>query len=516
MSASITPYPAKVRHHETVWALDMSKPSLIAEFSAPGIEHLAAGASPYGCACLHSVASGVTQYARYTSPDVLRPLETIRGRLVYVRYTAKANAFTGTLRCNMSYTSDEAGPNTASGRYDAATTGTYDWTEFIQSIEIPSDAVVTLLYLGTTSGSGEVWIRDLRITAIHSSGYSEPDIDPSWEPVEQNIRGFNIGNMFEYTPTDYDRLQSRYKCNLLRVMIQPSYGYTYDLTTEQGYNDMFAFCMADLQTHIALASAHGMKLLVDCHFPPGGRAAPGVAFPTEYSSAWYTQFIEKWKYLAALLKDVPCIYGFDIVNEPAYLWQTGYKQGPLDMNWRQMIHDAIREIRKIDPNRLCVVEHDGFASARLYPFQEPFPFENIVYSFHFYNPNPYNTVANGDGHLVYPGCVGDTVGSVANKEYLRTLLQPARDFQLRYKIPILVGEFAVMRYAGGAATYLRELVQLFTEYRWMWTYFIYSDWPAANVEMLPQLDPSVRVDTILDRGQVLIDAMAGNHVWTDL
>lgn len=508
--------PGKIRHHEAIWALDMSRPELIDELTNAGISHLSAGASPWGCACLHSVASATAQYAWYRDPVVLIPAQAAAGHLVYIRYTAKAAVFTGTLRCNINYTSASEGTSTASGRYDSETSGTYDWKEMTQSVELPADAVINYIIVGTAPGTGEVWIRDVRFTAINSAGYDVPETDPSWAPVQQNIRGFNIGNMYPYTPTDYDRLESRYKCNLLRVLIQPSYGFSYDLTTEQGYADMFAASMADLQTHIALARQHGIKLLVDCHFPPGGRDAPGVGFPTEYSSLWYTIFVENWKYLAALLKDEPVIWAFDIVNEPASLWQTEYMQGPADMNWWQLINDAIREIRKIDPARICVVEHDAFTNCAQYPRLEPWPFQNLVYSFHTYAPNPYNTNANLDGHIAYPGGIGEKPGTVINKEYLRQILQPARDFQLRYKVPILVGEFACYRTAPGSALYLRDLIEIFEEYQWMWTYFIYSDWSIVNVETLPQISPDVRVDTILDRGQVLIDFMANNHQWTDL
>lgn len=506
-----------IRHHDTVWALDMSDPSLITSFTNAGIEHLSADVSPDGCACLHSTASGVSQYARYETPSVLVPAQAAAGHMVYVRYTAKATSLTATLRCNIGYTSAAVeGTGTASGRYDSATSGTYDWTEFVQAIELPADAVLSYIVIGTAPGSGQAWIRDVRFTAFHSSGYPVPAIDVSWEPVQQNIRGFNIGNMLPYTPTDYERLQSRYKCNLLRVMIQPSYGYSYDLTTEQGYADMFAASLADIRTHITLAHQHGIKLLLDCHYPPGGRAAPGVGFPTEYSDSWYQQFISLWKFLATEFKDEPAIWGFDIVNEPVYLWQNPNKQSPTEMNWWKLIRDAIREIRAIDPNRLCVVELDGFASPQLYPFLEPWPFSNLVYSFHFYNPSPYNAAENIDGHLVYPGCVGDTPGSVANKDYLRNMLQKARDFQIRYKVPMLVGEFAVFRTAPGAVQYLTDLISIFEEYKWMWTYFVYSDWAIVNPEMLPQVSPDVRVDQILDRGQVLIDAMSTNRTWDDL
>jgi hypothetical protein len=66
-------------------------------------------------------------------------------------------------------------------------------------------------------------------------------------------------------------------------------------------------------------------------------------------------------------------------------------------------------------------------------------------------------------------------------------LQIVRDFQLKYKVPILVGEFSVVRWAPkiDAENYLRNLVEIFEEYGWSWCYHglaDYNGWSLVHSE----------------------------------
>ena len=88
-------------------------------------------------------------------------------------------------------------------------------------------------------------------------------------------------------------------------------------------------------------------------------------------------------------------------------------------------------------------------------------------------------VAGRRTSVVYPGRVGDTPW---NKDQLRRVLQPVRDFQLAYNVHIYVGEFSAIRWAPGAADYLRDCIDLFEEYGWDWTYHAYREWDGWSVE----------------------------------
>ena len=69
----------------------------------------------------------------------------------------------------------------------------------------------------------------------------------------------------------------------------------------------------------------------------------------------------------------------------------------------------------------------------------------------------------------YPGTVN---GLYWDKKQIRKELQTVLDFQHKYKVPILVGEFSVIRWApkADAVQYLSDLIDIFEEYQWSWIY----------------------------------------------
>ncbi|MFC7619258.1 hypothetical protein [Microlunatus sp. GCM10028923] len=73
----------------------------------------------------------------------------------------------------------------------------------------------------------------------------------------------------------------------------------------------------------------------------------------------------------------------------------------------------------------------------------------------------------------YPGDNGDQHW---DKGTLRELMQPVLEVQRKYGLRIYVGEFSAIRWAPGAAQYLRDSVELFEEYGWSWTYHSFRDW----------------------------------------
>jgi hypothetical protein len=104
--------------------------------------------------------------------------------------------------------------------------------------------------------------------------------------------------------------------------------------------------------------------------------------------------------------------------------------------------------------------------------------------------------------IAYPGKIGSTYW---NKEQLRKVLAPTREFQLAYNVHIYVGEFSAIRWAPGAAHYLRDCIELFEEYDWDWTYHAYREWDGWSVEHgsdpkdhQPTAEPTNRKKLLLD------------------
>jgi hypothetical protein len=96
---------------------------------------------------------------------------------------------------------------------------------------------------------------------------------------------------------------------------------------------------------------------------------------------------------------------------------------------------------------------------------------------------------------------------VYDKEALRQVLAPVREFQRAYNVHIYAGEFSAIRWAPGAARYLADCIDLFEEYGWDWSYHAYREWPGWSVEhenqpASPDIHKPAATDT--DRKEVLL------------
>jgi hypothetical protein len=71
-----------------------------------------------------------------------------------------------------------------------------------------------------------------------------------------------------------------------------------------------------------------------------------------------------------------------------------------------------------------------------------------------------------------------------DKSQLRHVLQPVVDFQKKHNAKIYIGEFSAARWAPGdsAYNYLKDVIELFEEYGWDWTYHAFREWHVWNVE----------------------------------
>ena len=55
-----------------------------------------------------------------------------------------------------------------------------------------------------------------------------------------------------------------------------------------------------------------------------------------------------------------------------------------------------------------------------------------------------------------------------------------RKFQLKNQVPVWIGEFSAIRWAKGAEVYINDLVSIFEDYGWGWTYFSLNGWHGWN------------------------------------
>ena len=69
-----------------------------------------------------------------------------------------------------------------------------------------------------------------------------------------------------------------------------------------------------------------------------------------------------------------------------------------------------------------------------------------------------------------------------NRARLAKSMEAVRKFEQKYGAKIQVGEFSVAIWAPGGASYLDELVSIFEEYKWDWTYHAFREWDGWSLE----------------------------------
>ena len=232
---------------------------------------------------------------------------------------------------------------------------------------------------------------------------------------------------------------------------------------------------------------HGVYVALDLHSPPGGKATVSGYVGTDdrlfTDRAVQAKFVEVWRRIATRYKDAKCIWGYDLANEPVEEW---VEEGCDD--WHDLAERTAKAIREIDPARVIIVEAPPWGSPESLADFTPIAVSNVVYSAHMYVPMAFThqgVFQNTKQAWDYPGLID---GKQWDKAALAKVLQPVRDFQQRWQVPIYMGEFSAIRWAPdhSAHRYLRDVIELFESYGWDWTYHAFREWDGWSVEHGPR------------------------------
>jgi aryl-phospho-beta-D-glucosidase BglC (GH1 family) len=260
--------------------------------------------------------------------------------------------------------------------------------------------------------------------------------------------------------------------------------YWHDAHSPQKRRDLAVYdawlqeTIAEVDRVLPLCRKLGIRIVIDLHTPPGG-GDPGQM--TLFSDAVFQRkFVEVWDLLAAHYKDEPAVWGYDLLNEPV---EGSVAPGLLD--WRALAEKVARRIREIDARHAIIVEPGSAGGWDNLPFFEPLDIPGVIYSVHMYEPLPFThqgILAGMPSGVTYPGTID---GRYWDKRTLRRELEPVRQYQRDYNVPIYIGEFSAPRWApnDSAAAWLRDCIELFEEYGWDWSYHSFREWHAWNVEL---------------------------------
>lgn len=407
--------------------------------------------------------------------------------------------------------------------------GTYDWQKFSLNVMVLPDMDQLSIQLGLQKSSGTILFRNLQVKLVPAGQAAEvpfalPDnFRCEYSSAIQNrppMRGVMGADPKLITLKDLQDL-AKLGANLLRWQF-----INYRSTDLEFYRKELDESIDKLLAFAPELQKLGIMVVFDMHIPPGNRYLEPSVMGTAGSLAkldgsvclrlyledvYQEAYVETWKHIATRLKDCPVIWGYDLLNEPSAGGQKG------KYNYLSSQYAAAKAIREIDPETPIVVEADEFASPGSFGYLLPIPVKNVYYQVHFYQPGEYthqgvtkatlDLVRAGKG-LKYPGIVNDVM---IDKERLRGALKPVVAFQKKYGAKIFCGEFSAIRWAPGADQWLEDVLAIFAEHDWSWTYHAFREWHGWSVEHDSNCDNEQPVDYVTKRKQLLLNEFKKNQ-----
>lgn len=378
-------------------------------------------------------------------------------------------------------------------------TGTYDWTRFKQLITIPDNITSLTLTIGLEVSTGTVDFDDIVIKADSFSPY--------WVNPTPNYKGHTVARLRgamvspAMTATDLGVLAS-WNANVVRWQLGAT-TFTNGLSTAT-FSTALANELAKLDALLPNFYTRGMAVTLDLH---------SLSTHQFDNATNQKKLIDTWRSLAARYKNggtnsySAAIWGYDINNEPH---DDAWTESLLTLN--ELSEQVALAIREIDPTKAIIIEPYNAEPGRMADLR-PVRTTNVVYSIHYYNPWSY--VAQGVDvsqpytPITYPGTID---GTTWNSTKMRANVQATVDFQTKYQASIYVGEFSVLRWAPGGATFLSDCVNLWESLGWDWTYHAFREWQGWSLEIdatTPRTS-STPAASPTDRQQIITNAFSNN------
>lgn len=385
--------------------------------------------------------------------------------------------------------------------------GNYDWHTITIPVYFGNDVKNGELILGLQNSVGKIEIRSVKIRDCGTvkNPYEAPVSIPAGFHAEYTprvtsqprLRGVMSPN--SYQPEDFEEL-ARWNCNLIRWQIKRNWdGFNTDRNIPE-FMDWFSAELDELEKVLEHAEKLGIKVAVDMHGAPGARL-DNFDLAMFHEKKYADAFIACWEKLAARFKGHPAIWAYDIINEPQ-------QRGAVAENYLAIQYRAATAIRAIDPDVPLIVTCN-IGGPDTYSYLSPLPFKDVIYTVHMYEPINYTHQGiSGTAPLIsYPGLID---AKKWNREMLKKALMPVRKFEKKYGARIYVGEFSVVRYAPGGAQYLKDVISIFEEYGWDWSYHAFRESHYWSVEHAGPdgAHPVPARDT--DRKRVLLEAFRKN------
>lgn len=245
--------------------------------------------------------------------------------------------------------------------------------------------------------------------------------------------------LLHHTEEDYDQIQSL-GFNSIRYFIRWQDLFVDPVTCEKQEEGW-----KWLDQNISWAKERGIFLILDFHCPYGGFGTQGAdTWPIWTDEAVQNSFLTMWKIIAETCSNETSIAAYDLMNEPT-LSREGKSQ------YIELLESVISVIREEDPNHVIIVEAavgiEGDEASFSKPTWVEVSDQNIMYSFHFYEPIRFTHQLNESESekLQYP-CDEFT------QEDLRIALNKFIEEPFLKKYPLFLGEFGCNDWSEGSGS----------------------------------------------------------------
>jgi len=350
--------------------------------------------------------------------------------------------------------------------------GSFDWGTWCVVHKIPAEAKGLQVGLTLQGCPGEFWVDAIRIyraKEVPASEVKPPDEIPgeakiprgryAKNPRQNARRGVACG--LGLTEPDFAELE-RWGANLIRIPMSVKLD---GIETDEQFFEAFAKRLDSTAVALESCRRHGLQVCLLMCSLPGTVKTKQAAYmiPEGYDT---TLLRRAWRMVVERFGNDPVVYGYDIMNEPSC--------APAE--WRRIFTEVVAEVRKLDRKTPVITE----STAYYYP-----PEMNVVYSPHIYQPHALTHCGVlSDIHWSYPGYIN---GVWWDRRQMRVNLEPLIRFQCEHPdARIYVGEFSCIGWVPGAAEWIADMISLWEEYGWDWTYHSFREWQAWNVELEPE------------------------------
>ena len=382
--------------------------------------------------------------------------------------------------------------------------GAFDWTPASLTTRAPKGLIKATLTLGLEQVSGKAWFDNVEIrVGLPDSGGQRNETLFKGHDLPR-LRGVMHGPRFA---EENFRDLAQWGVNQVRWQLHwtagPKAVDSADLDAYEGWLDS---ALEECDKAIDACQRYGIVALVDLHSSPGGRNADGQ-HRIFTGARCQDKFIEVWERIARRYKGREAIYAYDLVNEP-----IERSVAPGLLSWRDLAAKAARAIRAVDPGKPIVFEPGPGGMCKGFDTLKPLDLDRVIYSFHMYLPQAFTHqgVKGREWGAVYPGIID---GQMWDKEQLQETMAPALEFQRRYNVQIYVGEFSAVRWAPdhSAWRYLSDVIDLFEERGWDWSYHSFREWDGWSVEHGSDPKDHSPSPTPTDRQELLLRWFAKNQ-----